>query len=195
MHFRERVDISEEVNVRSHMGARFAEEVKLGRAKGIITHRRPTRFIRDPKTGLSIPDPESYEILSREEVFNLITNAGRDFYHAQCWGTAGVANGLNYIALSDDTVTEGPTSTVLSNEITTNGLARAQGTVAHVAATNLTTIDHSFTCTLNSGSMKCQKAALFSAASGGTMNHVLGFTERTLFLNDIIDTTFQLTLG
>ena len=118
--------------------------------------------------------------LSETEAENLITNVGRIFMHTQGYGTAGLgANGLNWIALSNDTVTETATSTTLSNEIAANGLTRVQGTVTlPVAAGNQTTVDKTFTC--STGVQSAQKTALFTASSGGTMNHVLGFAQRTL---------------
>lgn len=128
-----------------------------------------------------------------EKVWNLITNAGRDYLHLQGYGSTGLgANGLNYIALSNDTVTETVASTTLSNEITLNGLGRAQGTYAHTAGTNTTTIARVFTAT---GAQSAQKAALFTAAAAGTMNHVLGFTQRSLINGDTLSLTFTITLG
>jgi hypothetical protein len=136
--------------------------------------------------------------LSEDEAWNLITNVGRIFLHTQGYGTAGLgANGLNWIALSNDAVTETATSTVLSTEIAANGLTRAQGTVTlPVGAGNQTTVDKTFTCA--TATQACQKTALFTASAVGTMNHVLGFTQRTLQPGppgDTIQLTFTITLG
>jgi hypothetical protein len=170
------------------------EEMALGRAHLRIIHSTPTNWIPDPETGLLVPDPESYRVLSEDEAWNLITNVGRIFLHTQGYGTSGLgANGLNYIALSNDTVTETATSTTLSNEIATNGLSRAQGTVVLPSGSgNQTTVDHTFTAT---GTQSAQKAALFTASSSGTMNHVLGFTQRSLSTGDTLEVTFTITLG
>jgi hypothetical protein len=130
--------------------------------------------------------------LSREVSRNVKTNVGIDFLHTQGYGTSPAGNGLNQIALSNDTVTETATSTTLSNEITTNGLARAQGAVAHTAGTTTTTIMFTFTAT---GSQSAQKAALFTAPSGGTINHILGFSQRSLLTGDQLAITFSITLG
>lgn len=154
--------------------SQVSESIPAPRAKGHIAHYR---------NGV---------LLHEEIVYNLITNAGRDFIHTQSYGTSPAANGLNYIALSDDTVGETSSSTTLSNEITTNGLGRAQGTVTHSAGTNTTSIAHTFTA---SGTQAAQKAALFTASSSGTMNHVLGFTERTLQSGDTLQITFTITIG
>jgi hypothetical protein len=117
------------------------ETVALGRAHALIQHRRPTRWLAE-----GVPDSDSYVPVGQdEETWNLITDAGRDFLHQQGYGDAGLgANGLNYIALSNDAVTETTASTTLSNEIVANGLQRAQGTVAHTAGTNTTTIQKTF---------------------------------------------------
>lgn len=180
------------------------EFIPIGRASMKITHRRPTDFLKDKKnggylkdvaTGLFLPDPRSFKMVDEPEVvWNLITNAGRIFLHTQGYGTAGLgANGLNYIALSNDAVTETATSTVLSNEITLNGLGRAVGTVTlPTGAGNQTTVDKTFTA---SGAQSAQKAALFTAVSAGTMNHVLSFTQRSLITSDTLQITFTITLG
>lgn len=192
---REDVRILDRVAVGARMRSLMAEYWPTGRARLRVAHRRPLDWIQDPKTGLLVPNPASYEMVGDpEEVENLITNAGRDFLHTQGYGTSGLgSNGLNYIALSNDAVTENSASTTLSNEIAANGLARAQGTVAHTAGTNTTTVDKTFTCA--TASQAAQKAALFTASSSGTMNHVLGFTQRTLQVGDTLDVTFTITLG
>ncbi len=145
------------------------------------------------RAALNIKHFRDGELLSEDNALNLITNAGRDFLHIQGYGTTGLgANGFNYIALSNDALTETTASTVLSNEIVSNGLSRTQGTVSHTTGTNTTTIQKTFTAT---GSQQCQKAALFTASSSGTMNHVLAFTQRSLISGDTIQITFSITLG
>jgi hypothetical protein len=196
--------------------------VPFGRAECRIQHMRPREWEKDPKTGLLVPkltpierkfgpgpafdplgqvdEPEVVRVpvleldVAGEVVWNLIIDAGRRQYHLQCFGTSGLgANGQNYIALSNDAVTETAASTVLSAEIAANGLSRAQGTVVlPTGSGNQTTVDKTFTAT---GSQSAQKAALFNASSAGTMNHVLGFTQRNLITNDTLQTTFTLTLG
>lgn len=128
-----------------------------------------------------------------DEVDNLITNAGRIFLHTQGYGTTGLGtNGLNYIALSNDTATETASSTTLSTEITANGLGRAQGTVTLPTGSGTsTTIAKTFTCA--TASQAAQKAALFTASSAGTMCHVLSFTQRTLQIGDTLAVTFTIT--
>lgn len=200
----------------------LAESIKLPRAQARIVHMRPKIDERgvpqpyqwldvdgaplpidwtiDPTTGVYAQpagavsvDTTSADIAGDEVVYNVITNGGRDFLHTQGYGTAPAANGLNYIALSNDTLTETAASTTLSTEITGNGLARAQGTVTHTAGTNTTTVQRTFTCA--TAPQAAQKAALFTASSAGTMNHALAFTQRSLQVGDTLQVTFTITLG
>lgn len=138
-------------------------------------------------------DPATVDVLSEEESSNVKTNAGMDFIHTQAYGSAGLgANGLNYIALSNDTLTETTASTTLSSEITLNGLGRAQGTVTHTGGAATTQIQRTFVAT---GAQACQKAALFTASSAGTMNHALAFTQRSLANGDSIQVTYTITIS
>lgn len=191
---REFIKTTEKMLASMLMKTGLSQHVPIGRASMQVTHRRPDDFIKDKSTGLWIADPRSFKMVDEPEVvWNLITNAGRDYLHLQGYGTTGLGtNGLNWIALSNDTLTETATSTTLSTEITTNGLARAQGTYAHTAGTNTTTIDRTFTAT---GTQSAQKAALFTASTAGTMNHVLAFTQRNLLSADTLQITYTITLG
>lgn len=207
---KEKIGLDAAASVQAAMRNGLVEEMVLGRAHVRVINRRPKNWVIDKATGLlvpdvkliphkfagpsvMVPDPDCFDLLLDDEAWNLITNAGRDFLHQQGYQTTGLGtNGLNYIALSNDTVTETATSTTLSTEITLNGLGRAQGTVTHTAGTNTTTIDKIFTAT---GAQAAQKAALFTAASVGTMNHVLGFTQRSLISGDTLEITYTITLG
>ncbi len=172
----------EKVGLLSKIGSFFAakngvvESVVLQRARADIEHRNAAG-----------------DLLWKGHAYNLITNAGRDFLHQQGYKDTGLGSvGLCYIALSNDTVGETASSTTLSNEIAANGLTRAIGTYAHTAGTNTTTISKTFTA---SGTQSAQKAALFTASSAGTMNHVLSFTQRNLISGDTLAITFTITLG
>jgi len=186
---RELVPSDELVAVKSTMRTGLKEELGHGRASMRVAHHRP--YDMDERTGLFLYK----EVDAPEEVWNLITNVGRIFLHTQGYGNAGlVTNGLNFIALSNDPVTEIATSTVLSNEIVANGLSRASGTVVlPTGAGNQTTVDHTFTC--NTALQSAQKAALFTLIAVGTMNHVLGFTQRNLVPGDTLQITYTITLG
>jgi hypothetical protein len=160
-----------------------------GHAYVRVEHRRPIFGHDGQITG--------YKTLSVDEGYNLITNAGAVFIHKQAYDTSGLStNGLNYIAVSDDLTSgnETATSTTLSNEIAVNGLSRAQGTVTlPTGAGRVTTVAKTFTAT---GTQSCKKAALFSASSGGTLNHVLDFAAtRSLINQDQLVVTFSLTIS
>lgn len=177
-----------------------------GHALVQVAHHRPREWEKDPKTGLLVPKTgplldhfgnrkhSAYDLLSYEEIWNVITNVGRAFIHTGAYATSGIqTNGLNYIALSNDTLTETASSTTLSNEIASNGLQRAQGTVVlATGAGTQTTVAKTFTAT---GTQSAQKGALFSASSGGTMNHVLAFTQRALANGDTLTCTWTLTIS
>ena len=76
---------------------------------------------------------------------NLLTNAGRDYFHAQCYtNTSAGGIGCNYIALSENSGGAAAGHTAVAGEISTSGLARAQAsTRTHTSGTNtnLTQID------------------------------------------------------
>lgn len=204
---KEKVGIDGKLRVGAGFNSCLDESVALGRAFAIIQHHRPKDWKKNPKTGLLEPDyrwkegsngvvldMDCMELLSEDESWNLITNVGRIQLHKAGYDTTGLpTNGFNYIALSNDTVTENAASTTLSSEIVSNGLQRAQGTVTlPTGAGNQTTIQKLFTAT---GTQSAQKAALFDASSVGDMNHVLGFTQRALITNDTLNVTYTITLG
>jgi hypothetical protein len=136
------------------------------------------------------------ERVLQEDVHNLLTNAGRDFFHAQCYtNTVAGTQGTNYIAVSDDATDPDATDTVLAGEITTGGLERAVAdTITHVADTNTTTLEITYTAT--SAFTDIHKSALFNAAAAGTMSHEAAFdTDVTLAVDDTLTVTWTLTLG
>lgn len=152
------------------------ETLKVHRAVGVVEH------IRDGK------------VIGRDVVENVKTTAGIDFVFAQAYATSGgQSNGLCYIGLSNDALTETSASTTLSNEIAANGLSRAVATYAHTAGQSTATLTKTFTCA--TGAQAAQKAALFSAASNGTMTHVLAFTQRSLQVGDQLAITFTITIS
>ena len=194
---------------------KLAESMSLPPAKGVIQHLRSkldkwgVPIARDEHGAPLDPNVEPMpirlddvgrpliedhvEVLSEEGTYNVITTVGRDFIHTQSYGTSPAANGLNYIALSNDALTETTASTTLSSEIAANGLSRAIGVITHTAGTTTTTIAKTFTCA--TAQQACRKAALFTASSGGTMNHALSFTQRTLEIGDTIAVTFTITIS
>jgi len=127
-------------------------------------------------------DPDG-TVLRRGRRWNLITNAGRQQWHLQSYGTSGLASlGFCYCALSADAVTETATSTSLSNEIASNGLSRVQcGVSLPVSSGNQTVLTASWTAS-GVGIPAPQKGALFNASSNGVMNHVFGFSQGAVTL-------------
>lgn len=185
-------------------GVNLPDGLHMGRASALVTHWRP-KFWELNDAGESVPvqrfleteqgrfpDPEFYDLISEETTLNVKTTVGIDFTFNQTYGQSGAASGLTYIALSNDTLTETSASTTLSTEITTNGLGRALGTYAHTTGASTCTVANTFTCA--TAAQSAQKAALFSAASVGTMQHALAFTQRPLQVGDTLAVTFTITL-
>lgn len=204
---REKMKIGEQLDVARGHGYALEELLKLFPARGVIKHWRPKDWVKNLRTGLLEPDycwrqdgpgpvvdPDSAELVDECETRNLITKAGIDFMILQSYGSAGLgANGLNYIGLSVDALTEDANSTTLTTEIASGGLSRAQGTYAHTAGTGVVTIQKTFT---SSGThTDVQKAALFSAGAAGSMNHVLAFTAQDLVSGNLLQVTFTITLA
>jgi hypothetical protein len=129
---------------------------------------------------------------------NLLTDAGRDLFHAQCYtNTSAGTRGAGYVAVTENTgQTINAAQTTLTSEITTNGLARADATTkTHTAGTNSTTIEHTYTA---SGAFTdVVRSATFNASSAGTMCHFAAFStgSGTLATNDTLKVTWTLNLG
>ena len=168
------------------------ENLVLPRARCRIHHERASDV--DFKTGLFVYRPVDED----EEVLNEITNAGRIQLHTFCYGTASRVNGLNYLALSNDSTAPAPTDTVLTSELTGNGLDRVQGTVTlPTGSGNQTTIQTVFTY-LGVSSQGVQKTALFDTIGpppAGVMVHELAFTQRVLYTNDTLTLSVVIALG
>lgn len=184
----------------------IGEHVRVAKATARIVHYRPKELLLDAPayrddSGALVPgqrwigpllDPRDHVVVWEGNGQNVKTTVGIDFTFVQTYSTSTGANGLNYIALSNDTLTESSASTTLSTEIAANGLSRAIGAYAHTNGTSTATVTKTFTCTTTS--QACQKAALFTAASSGTMNHALSFTQRTLQIGDSIAITYTITI-
>lgn len=130
---------------------------------------------------------------------NLLTDGGRDFFHAQDYtNTSAGTRGSNFIAVSTETTAPVAGDTSLAGEITTNGLERAVATtITHIAGTNVTTLAITFTAT--GAHTLVHKAALFNQAGppvAGIMTHAAVFTsDVTLATNDTLTVTWTNTLG
>lgn len=110
-----------------------------------------------------------------------ITVNGRDALHGQHIATAAQPAAFSYMAVSTHaTPSANPSvSTTLPNEIAVGagsaaggGLLRAQGTVAHTATTNTTTLSKTFTANANDTTpVTIAKIGIFNAASAGTLGY------------------------
>ena len=185
---KEKLKILELVSSGYSAKAPLSEEIIWARASCRIVHQRPYDF--DEVKGIWL----YRDVDEPEVVYNVKTDVGIVFAHTQIYGSTVGANGLNYIALSNDALTETSASTTLSTEIAANGLSRAQGTITlPTGSGTVTTVDKTFTCA--TAPQAAQKAALFTAGAAGTMNHVLAFTQRSLQIADTLQVTFSLTLS
>ena len=126
---------------------------------------------------------------------NLLTNDGRDLFHAQCYtNTSAGTRGSGFIALSENATAPADGDTAVAGEISTNGLARADATTkTHTTGTATTTIQHTFTAA--AAFTAVQKSGLFNASSGVTLTHENTFTSTALATNDQLQVTWTLTLN
>lgn len=126
------------------------------------------------------------------EDHNLITNAGKDFIATELGGTGTTAS-AQYIALSSNSTAPAAGDTTLTGEISSGGLARAQGTYSHTPGTDNWTISNTFTATASHTAV--QKAGLFTASSGGTMMAENTFSSVNLASGDTLNITWTIDLG
>jgi hypothetical protein len=156
----------------------------------------PTHFARSPGTNFSYKLPEYKTVVLAHLKQNLLTNNGRDLFHAQCYtNTSAGTRGAGYIAVSTGTTNETTSSTALETEIATGGLTRADATTkTHSAGTNSTLIEHTFTASATHTLV--HKSAMFNASSGVTMTHVANFaSDATLVSGDTLKVSWTLNLG
>ena len=126
---------------------------------------------------------------------NLVTTAGRAFFHAQVYtNTSAGTRGANFIALTTDSSGADAGDTTLPSEITTGGLARAVAdTITHNNDSYVTTLVKTFTASATHTAV--QMSGTFNAASGATLAHEATFTAVTLVSSDTLQVTWTLTLG
>lgn len=131
-----------------------------------------------------------------KNVHNVYTNAGRDRAHTEQYtNTSAGTRGAGFVAVSTETTAPTATDTTLAGEIASGGLSRADATTkTHTGGTNTSVVEHTFTA--SAGHTAVHKAAIFNAASTGTMSHAANFSsDVTLATNDQLKVTFTLTLG
>lgn len=165
--------------------------VEVAGPKARVRIHHEVAYDRDAETGLWL----TRAIDEDDEVENLVLNVGRIQLHTQCYGTSGLlTNGFNYIGLSNDATAPAATDTVLTGELSGDGLDRVQGTVTPPTGPgNQTQIQNVFTYTGVSQSV--QKSALFTAAVAGVMAHEVIFTPRILGTGDTLTFTYTISMG
>lgn len=127
------------------------------------------------------------KVFYRWQGHNLETNAGLDWQASVMGNTAAPPATCNYLALSDDATAPAATDTAVAGEITTNGLARVQGTYAHTAGASSYSIAHTWTA---AAAQAAQKAGMLNAASTGTLCFENTFTAVSLQANDTLTLTW-----
>lgn len=137
------------------------------------------------------------EILVQADIKNLLTDSGRDFFHAQDYtNVAAGTKGGNAIAVSDDAGAPVAGDTTLVGEITTGGLTRVvASSIVHSGGTNVTTLENTFTATAIFTAL--HKSALFNQDTiGGQITHSAAFVaDVNLQISDTLTITWTLTLG
>jgi hypothetical protein len=106
------------------------------------------------------------KIVTHEWNHNLRPNAGINWAYNQLFGTTAAVGA--YIGLSNDGTTPGATDTSIPSEITSNGLARANGTCSWSHTTNATSAVLGCAWTFTGTSQSVQKAGLFNASTAGS---------------------------
>jgi hypothetical protein len=124
-------------------------------------------------------------VFYNQTVHNLRTNAGINWQFNQMAGTTAAV--CNYIALSNSGATPAAGDTALASEITTNGLARANGTPSHTANATSYTLAYTFTAT---GTQSVQNAGMFNASSSGSLCFENTFSQVNMNSGDTLAVTW-----
>lgn len=106
------------------------------------------------------------QLKQRGRSVNLRTNAGAD-WQADVMGHTTQPQEAQYIALTTNTGAPALGDTTLTGEISSGGLARAQGAYSHTNGTSTYKISFTFSSTATHTAV--HKAGLFNASSSGTM--------------------------
>jgi len=140
---------------------------------------------------------KSNEKVIQEDIENLLSTSGRDFFHAQVYtNTSAGTKAGNGIAVSNDATNPVAGDTTLVGEITASGLTRVLATtISHTVSTNVSTIEHEYTATAVFSAI--HKSGLFNQDTlGGQMTHASEFTaDVDLQISDTLTVTWTLTLG
>lgn len=130
----------------------------------------------------------------------LLTNVGRDALHGQHIATTAQPAAFSFMAVSASAVAPAAASTTLPGEITTagGGLLRAQGTVAHTAGTNTTTLSKTFTANATDAlPVTIAKIGVLNAGAAGTLGYetLLNATATLTVSGDNVAITETITAG
>ena len=128
---------------------------------------------------------------------NLLTNGGRDKIHKMSYiDVDAIERGFGCIGLTQTSITPAATDTTLSGEINSGGLERKDAlTKTHSTGTNTSLIEHTFTASSEFNSTGVKASGLFNALSGGTLGHIVTFTNQPLVINDQLRVTWLITAG
>lgn len=123
---------------------------------------------------------------------NLRTTAGITYVCDSIGNSGSRPVVCDWMALSENGAVPAVGDTVLTGEITTNGLQRVQATYAHSGANTFFTLAHTWT---SAGVFTTvQKAALFNGSSGGTLVLENTFTPTALQSGDQITVTWTVNV-
>jgi hypothetical protein len=106
------------------------------------------------------------------DIARLRTNAGADFQAAVMGATTGTGIGTgafapaNFIGVTANTAAASATSTVLTGEVTTGTLARAQAVYAHTTGTSTYTLTKTFT---SDQAITLHRVGVFNGATGSIL--------------------------
>lgn len=125
---------------------------------------------------------------------NLLTTLGRDYiFNAIYIDETASKVAASFMGLSSDTSGAQDIAT-LTGEITTGGLERVNVTTnTHTPGATTATLEHTFTATTTHNQV--QKAALFTAVSGGVKVHENTFTPEDLVNTDTLTVTWTITIS
>lgn len=131
----------------------------------------------------------------------MLTTAGKDWAASALFDSSGSrAAAATYLAVSANTTSPAAGDTTLTGEITTasGGLIRKVATYAHTAGASTATLTATFTANANDNlSVTLGKAAVFNAASGGSMPFVslLSPTATVSAVGDSVTLTVTVTFS
>lgn len=181
----------------------FAQNEKLGTkdaAEAVVTRGRAIAEVSTTRTNIVrvVVRHADGSVAFDRTTHNLRTTGGADWQANSMSATSGRPAGAFFIALSNDATAPaagdcaaGSVTCTLTSEIVANGLQRVSATYAHSNGTASYTLTNTFTAT---GNQSAQKAAVFNAASSGTMVFEALFTGVSLVNLDTVTITWTVSI-